>query len=107
MNTIDNIESFRYDILHGKWDSVLTQTASLNLPIEKLIFLYEQIVLELLEVSERELAKNILRSSEPLMILKSKHLERYLKLEELCKRNSVNESDLYEMVLDLVYYIYI
>lgn len=37
LNTVDNVESFAADIRNGKWDSVLSQTASLKLPSDKLV----------------------------------------------------------------------
>jgi WD40 repeat-containing protein SMU1 len=59
--------------------------------------LYEQVVFELLEAGERDLAKVMLRTSSPLVALKSSHLERYLKLELLCKRPFFTPSDTYEL----------
>lgn len=59
--------------------------------------LYEQVVLELLEAGERELAKSILRSADPLVALKSSHLERYMKLEHFCQRPFFNASEAYEL----------
>lgn len=37
LNTVDSIETFTADIRHGRWDSVLAQTANLKLPGEKLV----------------------------------------------------------------------
>lgn len=51
----------------------------------------------MLEVGERDLATNILRTSEPLLALKSYHVERYMKLEVFCKRPFFSASDAYEM----------
>lgn len=59
--------------------------------------MYEQVVLELLEAGERDLAKEILHVSEPLIILKSAHPEKYMKLEHFCRRPFFNASDAYEM----------
>jgi WD40 repeat-containing protein SMU1 len=39
LNTVDNVENFVYDIRNGKWESVLTQTAALKLPGDKLVSL--------------------------------------------------------------------
>lgn len=97
LNTVDNIESFTNDIRNGKWDSVLSQTAALKLPGDKLASLYEQVVMELLEAGERDLAKVMLRTSAPLLALKVSHLERYLKLEHFCKRPVFNPSEAYEL----------
>jgi hypothetical protein len=37
LNTVDNVDSFANDIRNGKWDSVLSQTAALKLPGDKLV----------------------------------------------------------------------
>jgi hypothetical protein len=55
------------------------------------------VVLELLESGDRDLARGILRSSDPLLALKTSHVERYTKLEHFCKRPFFNSSDAYEM----------
>jgi len=59
--------------------------------------LYEQVVFELLECGERELAKELVRTTEPLTHLKESHPDRFLKLEHLCLRPYFNASDAYEM----------
>lgn len=51
------------DIHMGRWDSVLSQISSLQLPKEKLMAIYEQVVLELLEARENDLAKEVFPSS--------------------------------------------
>ena len=63
LNTVTSIESFLLDIHNGKWDSVLSQLNSIQLPKEKLIIIYEQIFLELLELGEKELAKELLKGN--------------------------------------------
>lgn len=51
----------------------------------------------MLESGERELARELLKSCDALIRLKSEHPERYLKLENLCKRSYFSEVDTYEM----------
>lgn len=48
LNTVDNVETFTADIMHGRWDSILPQVAQLTLPKRKLEDLYEQVVLEMI-----------------------------------------------------------
>lgn len=43
----------------GRWDLVLNQVSSLQLPKDKLMTLYEQVVFELLEARENDLAKEV------------------------------------------------
>ncbi|CAM9884399.1 unnamed protein product, partial [Heterosigma akashiwo] len=42
LNTVDSMENFLSDINHGRWDAVLPQVASLQLPRDKLAAVYEQ-----------------------------------------------------------------
>lgn len=59
--------------------------------------LYEHVILESLEISERDLARELLRNTEPMNMLKAEQPERYLKLEHLCQRPFFNAADAYEM----------
>ena len=96
MNTVDNIEVFSSDIKYGRWDSVISHLQNISIPREKLCALYEQIVLELIESREVDLARDILRSTEIMRYLKEENCERYMKLEYLAKLSSFNASDAYE-----------
>ena len=59
--------------------------------------LYEHIILESLEMGERDLGRELLRTTEPMIMLKADQPERYLKLEHMCQRPFFNASDAYEM----------
>jgi hypothetical protein len=85
LNTVDSVDSFVADICQGKWESVLAQVNHLKVPKEKLASLYEQVIFELLEVGERNLAKELLALSEPMKYLKLEHpglSNKYLLLLE-------------------------
>lgn len=97
LNVVDNYESFINDIKAGKWDSVLTQVSQLSLPMEKMTMLYEQVFFELLESGDKEFAKEMLRSAEPLSCLRNGHIEKFSKYDSLCKKPYFNKSDVYEM----------
>jgi hypothetical protein len=73
LNTVDSVDSFVADICQGKWESVLAQVNHLKVPKEKLASLYEQVIFELLEAGERNLAKELLALSEPMKYLKLEH----------------------------------
>eukprot|EP01041_Mallomonas_annulata_P010902 gene10902-22756_t len=97
LNTVDNLEAFVSDIHNGRWDAVLNQVSSLQLPKEKLIALYEQVILELIEFREISLARELLRTTEPMKMLKLEFPEKYLKLEHLCQRPAFVATDAYEL----------
>ena len=37
MNTVDNMDNFVHDIQNGRWDSVLSQVSTIQLPQDKLL----------------------------------------------------------------------
>jgi len=92
LNSVENLDAFRQDILKGNWDSVIRSCDGLQLPMPKAIALYEQLVLELLEVQELELARGILRSTPAMLAMKQEHPERYLRLEHQCSRSGGSDS---------------
>ena len=49
LNTVYNIESFRSDILHGRWDVILPQVAKMKIPQTLVEDLYEHIFEELVQ----------------------------------------------------------
>lgn len=43
LNTVESVEGFLSDVQAGNWDAVLTACQSLQLPVQKLMALYEQV----------------------------------------------------------------
>lgn len=95
MNTVDSVENFIADINRGSWDSVLSQILTLSLPQAKLVSLYEQIILEMLELRESETARALLRNTGVMQALKVSDWERYRRIEDLLARTYFDARDAY------------
>ena len=83
LNAVDSVESFRAAILDGRWDAVLPEVVHFTLPPPLLSSLYEQVVLELIELREVDAARSLLRGCAPLAALRVDAPPRHARLEAL------------------------
>ncbi|KAI8388543.1 WD40 repeat-containing protein SMU1-like protein [Radiomyces spectabilis] len=95
LNAVESKEAFRQDILQGRWDTVLKQLASFKISPDKLIALYEQIIVEMAELGEMDTAKALLYKSEPMQLLKQRSVERYLHIDHLLSRPQFDPTAVY------------
>ena len=97
LNIVDHIDEFSADILQGRWDAVLKVVKTLRLPAEKVMDLYEQITIELLEVSEKDIASVIVKETLAHNGLKGQFPERWGKLDRLTQKEMLDSKDLYHL----------
>ena len=71
LNATESRESLATGIREGKWDIVLSELPSLELPLELLVDVYEHIFLEMMEKGERSLCSRLLHECTPLVALQS------------------------------------
>lgn len=83
LNTVDNVDAFITDVQQGNWESVLTVVATLRLPSPLLVDLYEQLILELVEVRELDTARLVLRGAKPMVLMRTRDDARFAKLMDL------------------------
>mmetsp|Transcript_25439 Transcript_25439/g.28303 ORF Transcript_25439/g.28303 Transcript_25439/m.28303 type:complete len:510 (+) Transcript_25439:21-1550(+) len=97
LNTVENVDVFISNVKNGRWENVLSAIDQVKLPMAKMQALYEQIILELAELQELEVARTILRQTQPMTIMKAEQPDRYHKLEHLLARSYFDAKEYYPL----------
>lgn len=95
LNATHDIDGLIAHTLGGHWDRVLAAVGHMRLPSPLLSDLYEQVVIELLELREIETARQLLRSAPALLAMKKSHEKRFARLESLTARPFFEPRDAY------------
>jgi WD40 repeat-containing protein SMU1 len=95
LNAVESVDAFVHDIRTGRWDAVMQTASTLSLPRDKLLALYEQLVLELVERRDCEVARQVMRTAEPLVQLSSDKPDRYRVLESLIAKPYFDQREAY------------
>jgi WD40 repeat-containing protein SMU1 len=95
LNVVPNIETFVADVRHGRWEDVLGAVANMKLSAECAGALYEQVCLELLEVREVAVARELLRTAPALRGMALSDPQRLSRLETLCRLGHFDATEAY------------
>jgi len=83
------------DVKRGRWDAVLPQVATMELPRSTLEMLYEQIILEMAELKEADTARALLRQTQVMAAMKERSIERHARLEKIVSTPYFDALDAY------------
>jgi hypothetical protein len=95
LNTVDDVEAFVGDVQQGRWDTVMQVVSTMRLPQGLLFEIYEQLVLDMLEMRELDTARHVLRTSAPMAALREAQPERHARLESIASRPFFDARDAY------------
>lgn len=91
LNIVNDINQLTSDICDGKWNEVLNALSSVSISRETEYDLFEQIIRELIQMSEIDCARRLLFESEPMERMKQANKSRYeLLLQSLTNRNTTD-----------------
>lgn len=86
LNAVDSVDALLTDITNGRWESVLQQTKALECSPAAMMELYEQVVLEMLEMHEHDVALQLLRNTPPMAHMKKSQPERCVLVGSMAQR---------------------
>ncbi|SBT80639.1 alternative splicing regulator, putative [Plasmodium malariae] len=92
LNAVSNVDVLISDINKGDWKNVLFNITTIDLSDDTLMNLYEQLICELIEYKEKELAEKIMNECIIFKRMEKKYSDKYKKLVDLINSNNMNES---------------
>ncbi|CRH02361.1 conserved Plasmodium protein, unknown function [Plasmodium relictum] len=96
LNAISNVDVLISDINKGDWKNVLFNITTIDLSEDTLMNLYEQLICELIEYKEKELAEKIMNECVIFKRMEKKYTDKYNKLVDFLNSNNINKSILYD-----------
>ncbi|SCN62696.1 alternative splicing regulator, putative [Plasmodium chabaudi chabaudi] len=100
LNATSNIDILIRDINKGDWKNVLFNISTIDLSDDTLMNIYEQLICELIEYKEKELAENIMNECIIFKRMEKKYSYKYKKLVDIMSSvtsgNSVGKNILYD-----------
>ncbi|RKP18848.1 WD40 repeat-like protein, partial [Rozella allomycis CSF55] len=96
LNTVDDPEMFKSNIIEGNWDKVFEELNSVQMPSKNLVDLFEHVFYELMEIGEVGTARSVLRQTDPMIVLREIDPDRYLKLEYMLAKHTFDPSQAYQ-----------
>jgi len=95
LNTVEDIPKLTNDVLNGRWGNVLQSLSTCSLPDEKQEDLFEQIILELLEMAETDTCQELLQNSPALKRMEQNNPNRYLRLRNMTNQKYFDPREAY------------
>ncbi|CAD52247.1 alternative splicing regulator [Plasmodium falciparum NF54] len=96
LNAISNVDKLIRDINKGDWKNVLFNITTIDLSDETLMCFYEQLICELVEYNEKELAEKIMDECIIFKRMEKKYNDKYNKLIEIMNSKHINKNILYD-----------
>ena len=91
-NVVEDVGGLTAEVMAGRWAVVLPRLAALALPPAVLADVYEQVVRELAEAREGDVARSLLRGTMPLQLLQQEDPPRFARLEALAASVSASRA---------------
>ena len=84
LDSIESVEEMKSDILNGKWDKVLRGINGIDVDVNTLLELYEQVIYELLENDEKNIAMIFMNHvSKDINRLKQEFPQRFKRIQNI------------------------